>query len=63
MGYDILGDPDINIFETEDLKDLTKAGIGIAGREVVVNVEFAVFLLLMLTILGLLTVIWLKFFL
>ncbi len=52
MAYDISNDPDLNEYDTDDLKDLTKAGMGTAGREVVMNLEFLVFLLIALFILG-----------
>ncbi len=54
MAYDIEQDPDVNAYDTDDLKDITKAGMGEAGREVVVNTDFIVALLLLLLILGLL---------
>ncbi len=52
FGYKPECDADINQYDTDDLKDLTKAGLGTAGREVAVNLEFFVFLLIMLFILG-----------
>lgn len=52
FGYKAECDSDINKYETDDLKDLTKSGLGTAGREVAVNLEFLVFLLIMLFIFG-----------
>ena len=60
MAYDIDNDPDINKYTKEDLEDLTKAGIGTAGREVVVNLDFIIFLVIILFILGLIAAVWLK---
>ncbi len=60
VGYDIDSDPDVNKYDTDDLKDLTKAGLGTAGREVVVSVDFIVFLLIVLFILGVIGALILK---
>ncbi len=60
MAYDIASDPDVNAYDTDDLKDITKAGMGEAGREVVVNLEFIVFLLIFLFILGVISALVLK---
>ncbi len=53
--YDLRCDPDINGYETDDLKEITKSGMGVAGGEVVVNLDIIVFLLIaafILTIIG-----------
>ncbi len=46
FGYKPECDPDINQFDTGDLKNLTTAGIGTAGREVIVNLDLIVILVL-----------------
>lgn len=58
--YDIDSDPDLNKYDTDDLKDITKAGLGTAGREVVVNVDFLVFLAIVLVIVGIISALILK---
>ena len=52
--YEARCDPDINEFDTDDLKDLSKAGMGVAGREVAVTTDFIVFLFLFLIVIGML---------
>ncbi len=52
FGYKAECDPDLNKYDTDDLKDLSKAGMGVAGREVILSVDFIVFLLIILFILG-----------
>ncbi len=56
MAYNIEDDPDINSFDSEELKNLTTAGIGTAGREVVVNIDLIVILVLFGIVITLLTV-------
>ncbi len=46
MAYTVSGDNDINAFDNDDLKELTKAGMGTAAREVVVNLDLIVLLLI-----------------
>ncbi len=55
MAYNIEDDHDINSFSTDELKELTKAGMGTAGREVVVNLDLIIILLIgvfVITIIG-----------
>ena len=44
MAYDITQDPDLNEFTTDDLQDITKAGLGEGGVELAQNAGFLVFL-------------------
>ncbi len=60
FGYKPECEADFNQYSTDDLQDITKAGLGTAGREVVVNIDFIVFLLIFLFILGLIGVLVLR---
>jgi len=61
MAYDIAQDPDVNEYDTGDLKDITKSGLGTAGREVVVTADLVVFLFMIVVILGVIAAILYKF--
>lgn len=58
FGYKAECDPDLNKYDTEDLKDLTKSGLGTAGREFAINVEFLVTAIIILFIVGLVGVVF-----
>ncbi len=55
MPYNIETDPDLNAFETNDLKDLTLSGLGTAGREVVSFSEFLIFMALIILVIGMIS--------
>ena len=55
-GYDISTDADINKYDTDDLKDLTKAGMGEGARELVISTEFIVFMAIAIFLVGLIVV-------
>lgn len=46
-GFSVAGSTDINYFDTEDLQDLTIAGIGTTGVEVIPLIGFVIILLLL----------------
>ena len=50
--FDIQQSADINYFETEDLQDLTIAGIGTTGAEIIPLIGFIIVLLLLAFALG-----------
>ena len=52
--FDIQNSADINYFETEDIQDLTLAGIGTTGVEIIPLIGFIVILLLLAFALGML---------
>ncbi len=60
FGYKAECDPDLNEYDTGDLKDLTKSGLGTAGREVVVSIDFLIFLVIVLVILGMVSALILR---
>jgi len=54
MAYDISQDPDLNSYDTDDLQDITKAGLGEGGVELAQNAGFLVFLGIILAVIGIL---------
>ena len=61
FGYKPECDSDINQFSTGDLKDITKSGVGTAGREVVVSEDLVVFLIMIALIIGVIAGLLYKF--